>query len=62
MCSFTFLLSHFMTYAASFTLGKLFLEKKNIKNKKQKAKNKKTTKKNLKPRFEMEILTNLDFA
>ena len=51
-----------MTYAASFTLGKLFLEKKNIKNKKQKAKNKKTKKKNIKPRFEMEILTNLDFA
>ena len=44
-----------MTYTASFTLGKLFLKKKKKKHKK-KAKNKK---KNIKPRFEMEILTNL---
>ena len=42
-----------MTYTASFTLGKLFLKKKKHK---KKAKNKK---KNIKPRFEMEILTNL---
>ena len=44
-----------MTYTASFALGKLFLKKKKKKHKK-KAKNKK---KNIKPRFEMEILTNL---
>ena len=46
-----------MTYTASFTLGKLFLKKKNIKSKKKKGK-----KNPIKPRFEMEILTNLDCA